>query len=79
MRDIVVTLGLILAFAGLVTAHVAIAVGLLGRAHRWRAPLALMIPPLAPYFAFGARMWVRAAVWTACLVAYGVTRWLGSV
>ena len=79
MRDLVLTVVLVVAFAGLVTAHVTIAVGLVRRTHRWRAPLALVVPPLAPYFAVGARMWVRASIWVMCLAAYGITRWLGSV
>jgi hypothetical protein len=80
VRDLALTLAVIVAFAGLVTAHVTIAIGLLRRPERrWRAPLALVLPPLAPYFAVGARMWVRASIWVACLGGYGITRWLGSM
>jgi len=68
----------VLAFAFLVTAHVAIAVGLLGRAPRWRAPVALAVPPLAPYWAWRERMRVRAGLWAAGLVVYVAARIVAS-
>ena len=70
----VLVAAVVLAFAFLVTAHVAIAVGLLGRRPRWRAPVALVFAPIAPYWAWKERMRVRAGVWTAGLVVYVIAR-----
>ena len=78
MRDLVLTVSVIAGFALLITAHVTIAFGLARRAPRWRALVALVIPPLAPYWALGARMWVRASLWLASVAIYGVGRWLGA-
>lgn len=64
----------VLAFASLVTAHLAIVVGLLGRPPRWRAPAALLLAPLAPFWAWRERMRFRAGVWAAGLVVYVVAR-----
>jgi hypothetical protein len=70
-RDELVAAALLLAFAGAVTVHVAILAGLVGRKPRWRAALALVLPPLAPYWAWGP-MRRRAIAWLALTVAYGV-------
>ena len=59
-----------------VTAHVAIAAGLLARAPRWRAAAALALPPLAPYWALRERMRVRAGAWIASVAVYVVMRLL---
>lgn len=59
-----------LAFAGWVTLHVALIVALAIRRPRWHAAVALLIPPLAPYFAFVAGMRWRAAGWLVALVFY---------
>lgn len=78
MKDMILVAAVVLAFAFLVTAHVAIAVGLLGRAPRWRAPVALAVPPLAPYWAWRERMRVRAGLWAAGLVVYVAARIVAS-
>ena len=67
-------IAVVLAFAFLVTAHVAIAIGLAGRAPRWRALVALLFAPLAPYWAWKERMRVRAGLWAAGLVVYVAAR-----
>ena len=51
MKDAMLAGGLVLAFATLVTVHVAIVLGLAWRYPRWRALAALVVPPLAPYWA----------------------------
>ena len=51
-----VVVTLIVAFALLVTAHVAITYGLAWRPPRWRAAAAFVIAPLAPYWAWRERM-----------------------
>ena len=72
MTDMILVATLVLALALLITAHVAIAYGLLWKTPRWRAPLALLVAPLAPYWAWRERMRVRACVWAAALLLYGI-------
>lgn len=69
-RDEVVSLGLVGAFALLVTAHVTVVAGLAARTPRWRALLALVAPPLAPWWAFRGGMKRRTAAWLAGAIAY---------
>jgi hypothetical protein len=64
----------VLAFALLVTAHLAIVVGLVAKTPRWRALVALVFPPMAPYWAWREHMRVRAGIWAAGLVLYVVAR-----
>lgn len=78
MSDAVVVGALVASFALLVTTHVAIVAGLLARSPRWRAPLALVVAPLAPFWAMQERMRVRGWVWVACVVAYAVARVLAA-
>jgi hypothetical protein len=63
---------LVLAFALFITAHVAITFGLAFRPPRWRAPAALLVAPLAPYWAWREHMRVRAGIWAGALVLYVV-------
>ena len=72
-RDELVAGALVLAFAVLVTAHVALVVGLAARAPRWRALVALAVPPLAPYWGWSP-LRRRSVLWVASAVAYGVLR-----
>jgi len=72
-------LTLVGSFAILCTAHLALALGLTLKKPRWKGPLALVLPPLAPYWGYGAKMRVRAVLWVAafcvyvlCLVAAGI-------
>jgi hypothetical protein len=75
-RDVAVLAVTLVGFALLVTAHVVIAAGLLARRPRWRAPLALIVAPLAPILALRAHMVVRAATWLAALAMYATGLWL---
>ena len=61
-------------FAVLVTTHVAIAFGLFLTKPRWRGPLALLVPPLAPYWGMEAGMKRRAALWVGAVCVYAVAR-----
>jgi hypothetical protein len=70
MLDWILVLSLASAFAVTVTAHVAIVASLARRTPRWRAPLALLIPVLAPIWAFAEGMRVRATLWCAGLLVY---------
>ena len=76
MSDAFLFGALVLAFATAVTAHVSIVVGLASRLPRWRALAALLVAPLAPYWAFRERMRVRGGIWIFSVVAYTVVRML---
>jgi hypothetical protein len=71
-RDVAASVGVILAFAALVTAHLAIAAALFMRPRRWRGVAALLLPPLAPYYALQEKMRARGIAWLAALAAYSV-------
>jgi hypothetical protein len=77
VRDIVLLSVTLVAFALLVTVHVAIAFGLAQRPPRSRALLAFFVVPLAPYFAVRERMAFRGGLWIASALAYGIGRFLG--
>jgi hypothetical protein len=67
-------LALPVCFASFVTAHLAIAAGLMQRAPRWRGWLVLL-PPAAPaalYFALKERMHIRGGVWALSLLGYSL-------
>ena len=70
MKDGILVGGLMLAFATLVTVHVAIVLGLAWRDPRWRALAAFVVPPLAPYWALRSGMMVRGAIWIGSVVLY---------
>jgi hypothetical protein len=76
MRDLLPVLIVVFAFSVAVTDHVAIVAGLAARHPRWRAPVALVIAPLAPIWAFRAGMRARAAIWLAAVATYGIARLL---
>jgi hypothetical protein len=78
MRDELVTAGLLVAFATLVTAHVLLVAGLAARRPRWRALVALLAAPLAPYWGHRAGMHARSVMWTTGAVAYALCLWLAS-
>jgi len=64
---------LVLSFATLVTSHVVIAVRLAWRTQpRYRGLVALVVPPMAPVWAWGQR-WTRlSSLWIGSLLAYVV-------
>jgi hypothetical protein len=70
MRDGIIVGGLVLTFAALVTVHLAIVLGLAWRDPRWRALVAFVVPPLAPYWALRSGMMVRGAIWIGSVVVY---------
>ena len=74
MTDRLAVGAVVLSFAVLCTAHVAIAAGLSRRSPRWRAAVGLIALPLAPYWAARERMWVRAALWSLGLLGYVIAR-----
>ena len=72
MSDAVAIVALVVTSALAVTAHLAIAAGLLRRSPRWRAPVALVLAPLAPWFAAREHMWLRAVVWVVGVIGYSI-------
>ncbi|HEX9295908.1 MAG TPA: hypothetical protein VF881_08730 [Polyangiaceae bacterium] len=70
MRDVLLVGGLVLAFATLVTVHVAIVFGLAKEQPRWRAAVAFFVPPLAPYWALRGGMKVRGGIWIGSVILY---------
>jgi len=71
-RDAVLAIGLVVAFAALVTVHVATLFGLARRHHLAQALSGLVLPPLAPCWAFKQGMRARAVAWLASAALYGV-------
>ena len=70
---------LVLSFAVLVTSHVALVFGLTTRIPRWKGPVALLVPPLAPFWGVTARMYFRSALWLGSLLVYAATRFVAAV
>jgi hypothetical protein len=70
VKDVIVVAMLVVSLALFATAHVAIAYGLAWRQPRWRAPVAFLVAPAAPYWAWREKMRVRAGVWVAALIVY---------
>lgn len=77
--DSIVLAALVLSFATLVTAHVALAFGLTLERPRWKGPLALLVPPLAPYWGMEAGMKKRAAFWVGAVCVYALARILAEL
>jgi len=75
VKDIIVLATVIVAFATLITVHVAVAGRLVLRARpRWRGLVALIVPPLAPIWAF-REGWRRSGIaWIAAVLLYIVGR-----
>ena len=69
-RDEIVSLGLVGSFALLVTAHLMLVAGLAARPPRWRAIVALIALPLAPWWGLRVGLRRRTAVWLAAALAY---------
>jgi hypothetical protein len=62
-----------LALAVFVTAHVALVTRLYAEPPRWRAVVALLLPPLAFFWGKRAAMNGLCRLWLGALVAYAVT------
>lgn len=74
MLDVLLLGGLLVGFALLVTAHLALAAKLAMRAPRWQGPVALVVPPLAPLWGFRAGFSRWSWVWIAAVVIYATAR-----
>ena len=73
-RDEWVVAAVVSSFATLATTHVTLVVGLWSRPRPWRAAVAAVVAPLAPYWGLRSRMPARAALWLASAIAYAVAR-----
>jgi hypothetical protein len=51
-------------------AHVTLVIGLLRRDPWWRGLLGLLVPPLAAYWGYEAKLRVRVTLWLATLAIY---------
>jgi hypothetical protein len=64
-------LALICVTVGLhLVAHVTLVVGLLRRPPWWRGLVALVVPPLAPFWGYEAQLRRRVTLWLVTLVVY---------
>lgn len=73
MKDSLALATLILAFATLVTVHVAIAGRLALRSRpRWRGLVALVVPPLAPIYGYREGWRKTSALWLVAVIVYVV-------
>jgi hypothetical protein len=70
VRDVILLAALVVTFALTMTVHASILAGLVRRRPRWRAAAALLVPVLAPVYAFSEHMRVRAWLWCGALVLY---------
>jgi len=77
--DVAVLIALVVSFAVLVTAHVALAFALTLRVPRWRGPVSFLVPPLAPYWGMEVGMKRRAGLWVTALVVYVLARILAEL
>lgn len=74
MKDALVLGALLVSFATLLTTHVAISVRLLLRQKpRYRGLLALVVPPLAPAWAYAADWRGLCWLWVGSVVAYALS------
>jgi hypothetical protein len=74
MSPLVSFIATVVAFAVAITAHVAIVIGLVRRAPRWRAAIAVIVPPLGVAWSFRERLWFRAAAWIVGATSYVIAR-----
>jgi len=68
------TMGAVLAvvLAVFLGAHVSLAAGLMRRRSRAAGLVALVVPPLAPWWGWGAGMQTRAIAWLAAVALYAL-------
>ena len=78
MKDIIVVALVVVAFAWVVTMHVAIAFGLGQREPRWRGLIAFALPVIGPYWAWHAHMRKRVWLWLGGVIVYLVALVLSS-
>ncbi len=70
--DIAILALLLIAFSTLVTTHLALSVLLFLRSPWWHGLLALVIPPLAPYYGYESGLKIGAGIWIGAVFFYAV-------
>ena len=70
--DVAILATLLFAFGLLVATHLALSVQLLLRSPWWRGLVALLVPPMAPYYGYESGLKVSAAVWLVAVFLYAV-------
>ncbi len=68
---------MVTSFATLLTAHIAIVIGLARKVPRWRALVAVVLPPLGAVWVIRDRQWLRGITWLVAAVVYIVVRLVG--
>lgn len=74
LRDLIVVVVAIVSCALLLIAHASIVAALATRSPKWRALAALVVPPLAPYWALHEKLRGRAVTWIASALVYAIAR-----
>lgn len=75
VKDLEIVILVATASATVITAHLATVYGLLWRQPRWRAIVALVAIPMAPYWAFREKMYLRATLFVLGVIAYAAGRY----
>jgi len=73
-HDLILVVIAVVSCALLITAHISIVAALAVRPPRWRALVALVVLPAAPYWAARERLRLRAATWLIAAAVYAVAR-----
>ena len=73
-RDLVVVVVAIVSCAFALLAHASIVAALATRSPKWRAAVALVVPPLAPYWAWREKLRGRTITWIASAIVYAIAR-----
>lgn len=60
------------ALAAFAVAHATLALSLAASPPRWHAVVALLVPPLAPWWGWRARMRWRTVAWASALALYAL-------
>ena len=68
---------MVVSCAAMLTAHVAIVIGLATKPPRTRALLALVLPPLGAYWAIREKQRIRGITWIVAALLYVIARLLG--
>jgi hypothetical protein len=80
VKDTIVLAVLVLSFATFVTTHLVIAVRMIWRVKpRYRGVVALVVPPMAPVWAWGQRWTKLASLWVGAVVIYAVALGIAAV
>jgi hypothetical protein len=77
--DVFIMVSIVVSFAALVAAHVALSAGLAARDPWWRGAVAFLVPPLAPLWGLREKMRGRTIAWVAAGAAYVAARVAASV